>query len=119
MSNTDDDKKGDISDGFHTFNELYDHRHALMLCVMRSNPLRSWYSMLHDDGTMFDDWFIVGFDTGHGMITYHLPDRLLGAVKKSGANQLEKGMPWDGHTASDVVRRLTLFAVREIEDLND
>lgn len=88
---------GNTSDGYHTFNELYEHRHALFAL------LADWKSRLHSDGTMFDGWFIAGKDTPYGQITYHIPDRLweLYAVA-----ELDKAPQWDGHTSSDVIERL-------------
>ena len=62
---------GETSDGYHTFNELYEHRTALFatLCNMRSDI--SWKSMKHDDGTMYDGMFIAGIETPDGQYTYH------------------------------------------------
>ena len=105
-----------ISDGYHTFAELYEHRYALMLALMRCQVSRSWYSRYHEDGKLpFDsaDWFIVGIDLPTGTITYHLPIRLWSAaVVATGANELPTGKPWDGHTPPDVVSRLTKWATR-------
>lgn len=41
---------GEISDGYHTFNELYQHRCALFLALMASNPSIS----KHHDGSEWD-----------------------------------------------------------------
>jgi hypothetical protein len=35
---------GDVSDGYHTFNELYEHRHMLFLMLMYSRCQDAWYS---------------------------------------------------------------------------
>lgn len=35
-------KPEEQSDGYHTFAELYEHRHALFLCLMASAPSLSW-----------------------------------------------------------------------------
>lgn len=67
---------GLISDGYHTFNELYEHRHALMLALMKAVPQHSWFSRRHHDGELcFGDgeWFIVGAELpDSGTVTYHL-----------------------------------------------
>lgn len=98
------------SDGYHTFAELYEHRHALFLALMRSNPTLSWYSLLHSDGTTpFGDpnWFIAGMCLeDKGNITYHLPIGLWSYAEATGAQELERGKEWDGHTSQDVVDRL-------------
>ena len=96
--------KGEISDGYHTFNELYEHRHMLFLHVLFCNPDRAWRSDLHSDGTMFDGWFIAGLETDDGQVTYHLPNRLLNAFRN--VKKLEKAPEWDGHTSDDVISRL-------------
>lgn len=105
------DGLGEISDGYHTFNELYEHRHALFLALMRCLPDQSWYSPCHDDGSSYDGWFIagIGLPPIGSPITYHLPNRLLSEVKFIGAMFLEKAPKWDGHTPDDVVERLYNF----------
>lgn len=62
---------GDISDGYHTFNELYHHRALLFASVVNTNPEVAWKSKKHSDGTMYDDMFIVGITTPEGDATYH------------------------------------------------
>lgn len=103
---------GDVSDGSHTSNELYEHRHSLTLALMRSMPQVSWFSRAHNDGSSFDGWFIVGIDLPTGTITYHMPERLYEAARATGAKELDKGQEWDGHTSQDVVERLVQFATR-------
>jgi hypothetical protein len=103
-----------LSDGYHTFAELYEHRHALMLAFMRAAPDLCWFSRRHADGELcFGDggWFIVGAELPNsGTVSYHLPMRLWGLAEMAGAAELELGRPWDGHTAHDVVQRLTEWA---------
>ena len=89
------------SDGHHTFKELYEHRHALFAAVSKSQG--GWKSKLHDDGTMFDGWFIAGCTTPQGPITYHLPLKWWDAFP---AVALAKAPAWDGHTSTDVVGRI-------------
>ena len=63
-----DEEKQHVSDGYHTFKELYDHRIALFLALVKSiseqeyHPANQicWKSKKHSDGTMFDGWFIAG-----------------------------------------------------------
>lgn len=93
--------KGEISDGFHTFNELYEHRHALF--ALASKALNGWKSKLHSDGTMFEGWFIAGLQTPKGMVTYHLPIHLWDSIP---GNEMPRAPEWDGHTSKDVVERL-------------
>jgi len=105
---------GETSDGYHTFNELYEHRHALFRLACLNYD--GWKSKLHDDGTMFDGWFIAGVETPDGQVTYHLPI----ALWDSFAVKIYVRAPkWDGHTSSDVVNRLTKLATREREVSDD
>jgi hypothetical protein len=97
---------GEISDGFHTFNELYDHRCTLFLALMSSNPALSWISAKHHDGSEWEGWFIAGMELPTGDVTYHLPTSMMGAAMNTGCRVLDCGKEWEGHTASDVVTRL-------------
>lgn len=99
---------GETSDGYHSFNELYEHRHALFFALMLSNgdERKAWMSKLHDDGSSFDGWFIAGMGLSTGLITYHLPMRLWDRFASAGFDVLEKAPKWDGHTSNDVINRL-------------
>jgi len=97
---------GQTSDGYHTFDELYEHRHALFLFAMSCNPNSSWFSPYHDDGTSFQGWFVAGIGLPSGPVTYHLPGRLIEVAYLTGAKLLPKAPPFDGHTSADVIVRL-------------
>lgn len=94
---------GDLSDGHHTFAEIYEHRHMLFRALLASRG--GWMSKLHEDGTGFDGWFIAGGETPSGPVTYHIPMRLWNAFAEV-ADVRPLGKQWDGHTAADVVTRL-------------
>ncbi len=53
---------GSTSDG-NTFDELYHHRAVLFSVIVAMFRGRSWKSLHHHDGTMYDGMFIVGIDT--------------------------------------------------------
>ena len=91
------------SDGYHTFDELYRHRTTLFAIVCLDHRMRSWKSKLHSDGTMFDDWFIVGMDLPNGQVTYHIP---LDQWSLFDLDALDRAPEWDGHTPNDVLTRL-------------
>lgn len=96
--------KGNWSDGYHTFNELYHHRAVLFSVICNANPDIAWKSKLHHDGTMYDEMFIVGINTPEGQATYHYdiePYWPLFAVK-----ELEKAPEWDGHTPDQAIWRI-------------
>lgn len=105
-----------ISDTYHTFGELYEHRVQLFvtLCNLayRSHGNGAygipWKSKLHHDGTSWAGWFIAGIGTEKGkQISYHLPiekwDELRVVV-------YDKAPEWDGHTPADVLERLKEMA---------
>lgn len=98
--------KGNISDGYHTFGELYFHRMLLFAVICKGNADKAWRSKLHDDGTMFDNYFIVGVTTPEGNFTYHYHEQHWNHF--AGVKELERAPKWDGHTAVDVTRLLSL-----------
>jgi hypothetical protein len=101
----------DISDGYHTFDELYEHRITLWitLCRILAEECGStdvWRSRLHSDGTHFEGWFVLGFAFRAGeQITYHLP--LSRWDETLFARDLKCAPEWDGHTAADALARLS------------
>lgn len=97
-------KIGDLSDGYHTFNELYNHRAVLFSVICKMFSDISWKSKKHSDGTMYDDMFIVGIETPSGQATYHYdidPYWDMFEVK-----ELEKAPEYDGHTPDDALKRI-------------
>jgi hypothetical protein len=95
-----------ISDGYHTIDELYKHRIALFIALMSCNTKISWWSRLHYDGTMFEGYVIAGIQLPTGMITYHFKNMYIEYLKVAGIKELENAPEWDGHTSQDVVKRL-------------
>jgi len=104
------DDMGEVSDGYHTFNQLYHQRAVLFATIVNNFKHRSWKSLKHEDGKYcFDsdgEWFIVGIDTPKGSYTYHYEtDKYWNMFD---CKVLERGKPWDGHTEEDVTRLLYL-----------
>lgn len=120
-----------ISDGYHTFGELYNHRIILYidLClylhlinhgglVYDNNKFgggepstrfsakhQVWKTKVHSDGSIWEDWFLLGIDKEKGkQITYHLPMEYW--FNCSFAETLDKAPEFDGHTSVDVLERL-------------
>ena len=98
---------GEVSDGYHTFNEIYDHRAVLFAVICNEHPHLAWKSKLHHTGDIFDGMFIVGLNTSHGQISYHYDMRLWNLFV---VPELERAPEWDGHTPADVVKRLERVA---------
>jgi hypothetical protein len=110
-----EDEKSQISDGYHIFAELCEHRNALFVALCRvhndwGEPIgmkdtQVWRSRLHHDGSMHGGWFVMGIGKEPGeQITYHLPISLWDQT--SFAPTLDRAPEWDGHTSADVVARL-------------
>lgn len=107
-------KDGTLSDGYHTFNELYEQRMYLFATIVNQNKDKSWKSFKHEDGKLcFDgDWFVVGIDTPRGSYTYHYENKYWNLFD---CQELEVAKHWDGHTDKDVSRLLSLES--KIENL--
>jgi hypothetical protein len=101
----------DISDGYHTFGELYEHRAALLAALMHCAPERAWMSRLHHDGTAFEGFFIAGMELPAGQITYHVRDVWWAAYQLTGANVCDRAPIWDEHDPAHVIARLRLWAI--------
>lgn len=98
---------GQVSDGYHTFDELYDHRCLLFIALMKAHPTDSWFSMAHDGGGALTGWFIAGMTLPTGkVISYHLPKKYWEFAKSTHAEERERAPKWDGHTSDDVIGRL-------------
>lgn len=98
-----EDNCGNVSDGDHTFAELYRHRAILTAALCNANPDMAWKSKKHDDGSMYDGYFIVGLDTPHGQATYHYA---LDCWDLFQARELECAPPYDGHSPNEALDRI-------------
>ena len=104
-------KGGDVSDGYHTFNELYHHRAVLFSVICGMFPDRAWKSKKHWDGSMYEDMFIVGIDTPMGQATYHYDVDPYWTMFK--VRELENAPKWDGHTPEEAINRIATLATWE------
>ena len=97
----------DLSDGYHTFKQLYYQRMMLFAVIVKQNRDKAWKSLRHSDGELCfgGGWFIVGIDTPEGSYTYHYEDKYFSLFD---CIQLERQKTWDGHTEEDVTRLLSL-----------
>jgi hypothetical protein len=119
IDNTPEEFKGNYSDGYHTFNELYEFRlqynAALFnewasykiegLLQEKYNVHKSWK---HSDGEYCfgpeKEWFIVSAMLPTGLISNHYKAEHWDLFK---VPEVEKAMfEYDGHTAQDVLTRL-------------
>jgi hypothetical protein len=99
---------GGISDGYHTFDELYEHRHVLFIQVLNVNEGISFKTLLNHKKEKWDGWFIAGINTPMGQATYHLPIKYWDKVK---AKDVEYNHDYDGHNSTDVLYRLQSLSI--------
>lgn len=107
-------------DGYHTFEELYDHRIALFIALCKFACQQTefnhyipqyevWRSRHHSDGKRWAGWFIMGINKEDGeQITYHLPE--IRWEECDFAETLDKSPEFDGHKPEDVIGRLGQIA---------
>jgi hypothetical protein len=107
----------EISDGRHTFGELYEHRRALTAVLAATliwyAPFgqTAWRSKRHhpdDPSPMFDDSFIVGIELPTGQILYHY--KLEHWNDFAAVPEIEHAPKWDGAGPADTVTRLLELA---------
>lgn len=105
--------KGNISDGYHTFNELYEYRLLYNASMFNELARQGLYdvhkSKKHSDGTIpfgDDNWFIVQAELPTGQISNHYEMKDWGLFN---VPEKEKANPYDGHTPQDVAKRLRDF----------
>lgn len=118
--------KGDdiiCSDGYHTIDELYDHRATLFIALCRLLSKESvpdtkehfdlpkydiWRSEVNGDGSAWEGYFVMGISREEGQqITYHIP--MSRWEETNFAAVLDKAPDFDGHTPSDVLERLKML----------
>lgn len=104
MSKTFCIKDNDISDGYHTFDELYEHRCLLFLNLCLANSANCFWK------PDFDNWFALYWESPSGQISYHLPNKFLPILK--GKIKRDDDHIWDKHLSSDVIFRLTDMAIK-------
>lgn len=103
---------GDVSDGYHTFNDLYHHRAVLFSVICNLMSEKAWKSKQHYTGDMYDGMFIAGIETPKGQVTYHCdidPYWDMFRVK-----ELERAPKWDGHTPSDAIERIGTLSAADV-----
>lgn len=110
---------GEVSDGYHTFDELYECRNRLFITLVKKvsdeNHSRAvlshykgitpiWRSRFHDDGSSYPGWFVLGIGRMAGdIITFHLPDRYWDECSFA---RVEAKAYYDGHNTADALQRL-------------
>lgn len=96
-----------VSDGYHTFADLYFQRLCLTAALFNSYPDLAYKTRRHDDGSepFGGGWFLVSIGTPKGQYSYHYEDKYWDLFT---VPEREKAEPFDGHTSKDVDRLLSL-----------
>ena len=114
-SNDDDDEKdmGEVSDGYHTFNELYYYRMlynaAFFNELAKNTGIKVMKSKRHSDGKpCFDDadMFIVQAELPTGQVSNHYS---MEDWDKFKVDEVEVADEWDGHTPQQAAERIEKF----------
>ena len=92
---------GELSDTYHSFNDLYKHRAILTAMVFLNLPY-AWKSKLHYENDMYNGMFIVGAPTPYGMISYHYDLEYWNLFK---VPELPRAPKFTGYTEQDVLNR--------------
>ncbi len=98
------------SDWYHTFKELYEHRIALFIALMKCNPKISWRANNHNDWTNWDWWFIAWMHLDSWDISYHLPTDKRKELDWLWITTTLNAPKRDWHTSNDVIERLYKWA---------
>jgi hypothetical protein len=99
---------GTVTDGFHSFPELYESRLVLHAYAVEAWQARGWpvvKSWRHEDGERCfgGGWLIVHVVTPEGPASFHYP---AAAWELFDVPAVETAPPFDGHTTADVHARL-------------
>lgn len=111
----------EITDGYHTFNELYEHRTLLFAAICNMNSENAWKSWQHADGTMYRGMFIAGITTPDGTATYHCESTYWDNFD---IPEVDYAPEFDGHTPEVALARIFKFckgpstATMKTENLN-
>jgi hypothetical protein len=95
--------KSQISDGYHTFGELYKHRYLLFINYCLMNAKKCWWNRNGDYEGYFCLYCDLPYSDIYNQISYHIPDEFLYIIKDIIPF---KEMEFDGHTSNVVADRL-------------
>lgn len=104
---------GDLSDGYHTFNELYRYRMlynaAFFNALAKEGSIKICKSRRHSDGEKCfgsDDWFVVMAILPTGQISNHYESKYWDLFN---IPESEIAFEYDGHTPNDAADRIERY----------
>ena len=93
-----------LTDGNHSFEELYYHRMILTAALFSLVPDKCWKTKQQDNGPCPEGYFLVGIETPEGQATYHYKIEywnLFDSIK-----EIPVAPTFDGHTADVAIERI-------------
>ena len=109
---------GEVSDGYHTFNELYYYRMLYNAAFFNLLP-KEWVhkSKRHHTGEecFGGGWFVVQANLPTGQISNHYELKYWGLFD---VPEKEFADEWDGHTPQEAAERLFKYLQRKGDDVN-
>ena len=96
----------EISDGHHTFRELYKNRLILFCTLCNCYPEISWKSRKHFDeenDPMFEGDFIAGINTPEGVATYHFKLEFWDLFQ---VPEIDRALKYDNYDNETVLKRI-------------
>lgn len=102
----------EVSDGSHTFRDLYTHRYYLFCLAMTMYPEVSWRTLKHnskDKDPMYEGYFLAGMDLPTGRVTYHVEIPFWNLLDNLGIQTLSEAPKHDGSSPEDCLERIFNF----------
>ena len=104
-----------VSDGYHTFAELYKYRMLYNAVAVRHWRLSGYgvtKSWRHHDGELCfgGGWFIVTAQLPQGQVSNHYPAEAWGMFT---VPELDVAPKWDGHTPEEAAERIRKYLIGE------
>ena len=101
---------GEISDGYNSFNELYEQIAILFAMVVNTHKDKSWKSWKHHDGSYCsedpNELFLVGIDTPSGQFSYYFEADYYPLFM---CEKVDYAPEYDGHVTEDISRLFSLI----------
>lgn len=113
------DEIGEVSDGYHTFDELYHYRALYNAAFFNESKYHAGTgthkSRFHSDGEpcFGGGWFIVMTYLPTGQISNHYEDKYWDLFQ---IEERIRADEWDGHTPKDVADRLEQYLRSDLSD---
>ena len=93
-----------VSDGYHSFDELYEHRVLLFIALCNLMPAQCHKTKKNFEKQEWEGWFILVLHHPiAGQISYHIPNKYWDSCR---CESVEWNHTFDGHNSNDVINRL-------------